>query len=339
MICKTPVEILCKILNSPSIECLPLTEDGSNRQYFRILARDSKTPSLVLMQVHGQDAVDLKSGSYSWINISHVLKQYGIFVPEIHHLLKEYDSILIEDFGDTTLDIKVLKSKDSEIQNHYKIAVQNIGKFLDIKANTPSSWSKRGFDYTLLHRELEFFRAQFLSSIPDFQNSKDSQCFTDEIESLSRHISKLPQYFAHRDYHSRNLMFLKNTLGVIDFQDARWGPASYDLCSLFLDPYVDLSLNMRKTILEDALQYFEKQNGSMVNDHVLNSWHAVGLQRMLKAIGSFAFLTRKGKRDYRVNIAPTLKILNHFLPTKTQWPYLVEDMIPRLMKLSHEKAA
>lgn len=291
------------------------------------------------MQVHGQDASDLKLGSYSWLTIGDVLRKNGIFVPGIRNLLGDYDSLLIEDFGDTTLDLRISQLNETETRSLYKNASQILSEFIRIQPETSSSWSRRGFDYALLHRELEFFKAQFLDSLPEFQNSRDSLHFHQDIETLSRYISKLPQYFAHRDFHSRNLMYFRNSLGVIDFQDARWGPAAYDLCSLCFDPYVPLGLESRRAIFNEALAILEKNNGSQLKEEIKQSWHAVALQRMLKAIGSFAFLTRKGKRDYRVYIAPTLEILHHFLPPDEQWPYLRGELLPKLLKNFNEKAA
>jgi aminoglycoside/choline kinase family phosphotransferase len=291
------------------------------------------------MQVHGQDALDLKSGSYSWLTIGEVLRKNGIFVPKIHSLLKEFDSLLIEDFGDTTLDLKIGQLNDSEILTLYCEATKIISGFITIKPDLSSSWSKRGFDYTLLHKELTFFRSQYLENLPKFQTNRDTLLFSQEIESLSRYICQLPQYFAHRDFHSRNLMYFNENLGVIDFQDARWGPAAYDLSSLCFDPYVPLSLDSRRKIFNEARRVLDKNVSAQVQDEIKSSWHAVALQRMLKAIGSFAFLTRKGKRNYLVYITPTLTILNHFLPSNSQWPYLVDELIPRLLKLPNEKTA
>ncbi len=334
---KAPTEILCKVLDCPSVKCVPLTEDGSNRQYFRVLP-SNQNKSYILMQIHGQDALDLKTGSYSWITIGKTLENNGVFVPKIHNLLKDFDSLFIEDLGDTTLDLKVSSNQDENI-SLYKLASKLLYKFYAIQPDSTSSWSKRGFDYFLLHRELEFFRAQFLDTISDFKNSQDSTFFSKEIESLSRYLSKIPQYFTHRDFHSRNLLYFNDTLGVIDFQDARWGPAAYDLCSLCFDPYVSLSLESRKIIFDEALRHLEHshKNGKNLKNEILDSWQAVTLQRFLKAIGSFAFLTKKGKRDYRIYINPTLLMLNEILSGNRQWPYLTNELIPRLLKLSNEK--
>jgi aminoglycoside/choline kinase family phosphotransferase len=322
------------------VKCVPLTEDGSNRQYFRVFSSNpSSAVSFILMQLHGQDASDLKSESYSWITISNVLKAHEIFVPNVHSLIKDYDSLLIEDFGDTTLDLKVKNATETEIHSLYSSAVQNICKFIVIKPALDCSWSKRGFDYALLHRELEFFKAQFLDSLPEVQNKNNSSHFSKEIESLSTYLSQVPQFFTHRDFHSRNLMLVNNKLGVIDFQDARWGPLAYDLCSLCFDPYVDLSFHLRESLFKEALNTIGLKNGMDIRDNLVNTWQAVLLQRMLKAIGSFAFLTRKGKKNYRVYIAPTLSLLHHFLDADSPWPYLVHELIPKLMKLPHEKAA
>lgn len=338
MLCKTPLDVLCQILNCSSVACSPLTEDGSNRQYFRITPDSFNTPPLILMQIHNQDALDLKNDRYSWISISEVLNSNSVFVPKIHGIIKEYDAIIIEDFGDQTLDIKISESSDKIRLEIYKSPVEDICKFIKIKPSGSSPWSTRGFDYTLLKKELDFFKNQFLENLKEFQNDRDREKFSQEAESLSRHIGRLPQYFTHRDFHSRNLMLHQNKIGVIDFQDARWGPSAYDLCSLCFDPYVNLNYNMRSQLFKQSLEVIGEKTSLALKDEIESTWKEVLLQRMLKAIGSFAFLTKKGKRDYRRYINPTLNNLQYFLQENSEWPYLTKELIPRLIKISHEKA-
>ena len=333
---KIPAEVLCKALKCSAVECVPLTEDGSNRQYFRIIP--TNRDSFILMQVNGQDAMDLQAGRYSWLVIGSLLLEEQVLVPRVHSIHSEFDSILIQDFGDKTLDLRVAELDSSEISSLYRSATSVLNTFLSIKPKNPSPWSQRGFDFALLRREMEFFKNQFLSEIPEFQNEKDQNLLSLDFDSLCQFIGKFPQYFTHRDYHSRNLLYHKSQIGVIDFQDARWGPAAYDLCSLAFDPYASLNLQTRRLIFQNALDDLDTCFGKTLRSEVEESWRAVALQRFLKAIGSFAFLTKKGKRNYLSYITPTLASLSELMANETPWAYLVDNLIPRLLvKPSYEK--
>ncbi len=291
------------------------------------------------MQLQGKDANELKTDSYAWMTIGHTLESAKILVPQIHSVLTDHSALLIDDFGNTTLDLRIaeLQDDDGKILPLYEMAAKIVCAFLKIKPDASSAWSKRAFDFKLLHSELEFFRIQHMHTFPEFHNNRDSYLFNQDINALCLFISQLPQHFVHRDFHSRNLMYVDGNLGVLDFQDARWGPAAYDLVSLCFDPYVALDAAMREKIFQAAINTIEQAHGSKIRTELEDSWPAVLLQRLLKAIGSFAYLSRKGKRDYRVYIEPALHTLRNFSGTNTQWPFLTEELIPRLIKLTDEK--
>ncbi len=293
------------------------------------------------MFLQGKDALDLENDSYSWVELAATLEKEGVLVPEIYHILKKEGSLIIEDFGNTTLEEKIfaLKNHEADIFALYQKGAQIISQFLKIRASPEALWCKRSFDNDLFRSELDFFRIQCLHKFREFHNPKDSFLFNHEIESLCHYLSQLPQHFVHRDFHSRNLMCVDSNLGVLDFQDARKGPAAYDLVSLCFDSYAPLEFTQREKIFQLALTKIEEEHGSSLKNEILQSWTAVLLQRQLKAIGSYSYLTTKGKRDYTIFIPPALKILKTCLAKEERWLYLSKELIPKLITLSTHSMA
>lgn len=331
---KAPQQELCKTLNCSSVSCIPLTEDGSNRQYFRI-APNNTSKTFILMQVHGQDAMDLSTGQYSWLRIAELLKTHKVLVPGNIQILSEYDSILIEDFGDQCLDNYVKSASKEQVEKRYTQVGENLCRLLNIPPDYQSTWSRRGFDYYLLKKELDFFKDQYLSNSPSLRKFEKAGLLTEELSALAEDISKIPQHFTHRDFHSRNLLVYENQIGIIDFQDARWGPAAYDLCSLCFDPYVNFDFETRETLFSRILNQISQRLGNSIPQEIQENWRNVCLQRLLKAIGSFAFLTKKGKRDYTQYIRPTLEILEKTQSQNTTWAFIIHELLPEMV--SYEK--
>ena len=122
----------------------------------------------------------------------------------------------------------------------------------------------------------------------------------DLLDRIARRAARPEPMLAHRDFHSRNLMWLKGgTLAVVDFQDALLAPPFYDLVSLVFDPYADPSDEIRKATAEAFSSGMGQSLDPLENPILL--W--VGLQRLLKAIGTFAFQTvRRGRTRFADHI-------------------------------------
>ena len=153
--------------------------------------------------------------------------------------------------------------------------------------------------------------------------------FVFSMFDLSKFLANRPQYFVHRDFHSKNIMLKESKLIVIDFQDARLGPCSYDLVSLCYDPYVPLNVSQRQVLFESAESYFSNHLSSEIADEVAITQKAVMLQRLLKALGSFAYLTCELKRgDYLKYCSTAIECLKDTYDHR--WPYLTGRLIEKL---------
>ena len=129
---------------------------------------------------------------------------------------------------------------------------------------------------------------------------------------LTQNAISQPQVLVHRDYHSRNLMFLdSNNPGILDFQDAVIGPITYDLVSLLRDCYISLNLD----VVADFSLYFyknldEEDKAGISQNQFTKFFDLMGIQRHLKAVGIFTRLNyRDGKSVYLNDIPRTLKYI------------------------------
>ena len=169
------------------------------------------------------------------------------------------------------------------------------------------------YDLELLETEMNLFLDWYCIkelgiSAAQLNEFNLEKCF----KYLSESALKQVQVFAHRDYHSRNIMISKRgELGIIDFQDAVLGPITYDLVSLLRDCYIELSENEIRHWLEVVYQ-------RLINENLLDisyekfevDFDLMGCQRHLKAIGIFSRLKhRDGKPNYMKDVPRTLGYL------------------------------
>src|SRR5438270_3506178 len=108
-----------------------------------------------------------------------------------------------------------------------------------------------------------------------------------EWAHLVEELASEPRVLCHRDYHSRNLMVHRGQLYVIDFQDARMGPDTYDLASLLRDSYVDIA----DRELDELVAYFLAMKGRPADETFRPRFDLMALQRNLKALGTFGYQT------------------------------------------------
>ena len=320
-----------KIIDNPQFAS-PIAGDGSNRTYKRIRLEEAG-PTYILMELQGKDREFLQKEQYDWPIIAKTLAQKNIRCPRLHLVLKKYACLLIEDCGSTTLHQFLLKQRyPSSKSIEYQQAAQIISKFLSFDYNSQDLWCQRQFDYHLLSHELHFFQKHLFQSYPNLSKVIDKSSLDKDINNLSQHLSKHSTYFTHRDFHSKNLMIKENELIVIDFQDARLGSAAYDLVSLCFDAYVPMPSEERLSLLDQCLQAIAKNSSATkVVKEIEQSWKNVLLQRQLKALGSFCFLSKE-KQDpfYKNSILPALQTLMDVSPYNPKWPYLSKDLLVQL---------
>src|SRR5262245_62093123 len=218
---------------------VPLTGDASDRRYFRVLLRDGSTQVLA---VHPGPIV---FEALPFVNVCELLTSMPLPVPRLLGHSDELGVIALEDLGDVTLQAHLGAASPAEHKALYRQAVtlveklQRRGAELISPSYIPYSIA---FDAEKLTWELQFFTKHFLEAYRGaVLTAMQHEALAAEYEAIVDELAAEPRVLCHRDYHSRNLMLHEGTLYIIDFQDARMGPDTYDLVSLLRDSYQDFS--------------------------------------------------------------------------------------------------
>ncbi len=329
-------------LRDPGLSCHWLAGDGSDRSYFRIVLSDRS--SLVLMQLSDSDTAKLRNSSYEWVILSEMLSKNGFVVPRLKIALPELKCIVIEDYGDLMLQDSVtnhlVEAQFNDVERLYLACAEIITSFLRLPHNLSSSWLDRKFDFEKFNWELRFFVQQYIEPVcSKLISATQLALIQPEIDQLARFTSSFSRFFVHRDFHSRNLMLYKDQIAVIDFQDGRLGPAAYDVVSLIFDSYVPLKADQRKRLLEIVSRHIKSNFDRSFSEDFDAQLKAVLLQRQLKAIGSFGYLTiLKNKGNYLKYVHPAVNTLIEFNVFDERWPFLSGDLLEIISGASAEVA-
>ncbi len=295
--------------------------DASDRKFFRL---KNATESAICMEFpkweggYGGDPL-------SWLGMHAALQAIGIPVPKVLHIDQEKKCIWTEDFGDNFLNfgmqMPILDSQNQQCENilgHYKQAIALLVKVQYPHSKIPDHPAlNRAFDTEKLMFEVNFFKSHFINGLLNSKIYVEQTYgnFNSEFENLCQWLSDQPRVLCHRDYHVRNVMVVDDEARWIDFQDARMGPHSYDLVSLIRDSYVRITDKTR----DELTQYYLKLTNARRSEAMLTpisnnnfeiECHHMGLQRNIKALGSFGYLaTVKNKPQYLCYVSHTLETL------------------------------
>lgn len=264
---------------------VPLTGDASDRQYFRVLHRGSA--SQVLAVYPGPIAFD----TLPFVNVARLLAAMPVPVPRILAHSDELGIIALEDLGDVTLQAHVSTASPEEQASLYRQAVtlvnmiQRRGRELASPGYVPYGIV---FNAERLIWELRFFTTHFLEAYCGATLTDSVRtALAHEYASIADDLASDSPVLCHRDYHSRNLMLHGGSLHIIDFQDARMGPDTYDLASLLRDSYVDVDDQK----VDGLITHFLAQRAAPRIDDLdfRRRFDLMALQRNLKALGTFGF--------------------------------------------------
>jgi aminoglycoside/choline kinase family phosphotransferase len=263
---------------------VPLTGDASDRRYFRVIGRDGRS---IVLALH---AGPIEFASLPFANVAELLQAVPLPVPAVLGHSDELGILALEDLGDVTLQAHLGAATATEHAALYREAVALIA---DLQRRGAELASDRylpyriAFDVEKLTWELDFFVRHFVEGYRGVAlPPADRAALAGEWRTIATELAAEPRVLCHRDYHSRNLMLHGGRLHIIDFQDARMGPDTYDLASLLRDSYVDLS----DRELDELLAYFLALGGrSHEADEFRRRFDLMSLQRNLKALGTFGY--------------------------------------------------
>jgi N-acetylmuramate 1-kinase len=286
-------------LASRSARVVPLTGDASDRRYFRVLLPDADS---IVLSLH---AAAFEFDKLPFVNVARLLSRMPVPIPAVLGHADELGVLALEDLGDVTLQAHLGAATPSEHAALYRQAValiatlQRRGAELASPDYLPYSVA---FDVEKLTWELDFFIKHFIEAyrgivIPTASREELRAEFAVVIAMLAGE----PRVLCHRDYHSRNLMLHKSELYIIDFQDARMGPDTYDLVSLLRDSYVDLP----EPTVSELLAYFLALKGQSGDDSAFRRrFDIMALQRNLKALGTFGYQTTARRNPVYIRYIP-----------------------------------
>jgi aminoglycoside/choline kinase family phosphotransferase len=314
-------------LASQSPRVMPLTGDASDRRYFRVLLPDS--PSIVL-SLH---AVPFEFDKLPFVNVARLLARMPVPIPTVLGHADDLGVLALTDLGDVTLQAHLGAATSAEHAALYRQAVALIATLQRRGAElTSSEYVPYGvaFDVDKLTWELDFFIKHFIEAyrgvvIPPAAREELRQEFGGLIEALAGE----PRVLCHRDYHSRNLMLHGGELYIIDFQDARMGPDTYDLVSLLRDSYVDLP----EETVSELLAYFLALSGRSGEEREFRQrFDVMALQRNLKALGTFGYQTTARRNPVYIQYIPrTLRYVRDNLEHLAQFGR-IRDLLATLVE-------
>src|SRR5690349_3079120 len=325
---------LARFINQQGItsrEVIPLTPDASTRKYYRIGWKKRTAIAAVYAEPFDPEI-------HPYLDITRLFLDCDIPVPEIYEVDGAAGIIVQEDLGDKQLFQVYEDESEDQCDKYKEEAIALIAKIQKATAHayeTDSIASRLAFDEAKLGWELDFFFEHYFGSLrkEELRHAEVAELKV-ELNDIAAELASVPRVLCHRDYHASNLMIdAKNRLRVIDHQDARMGPASYDLVSFLLDrqPCPPTLAELRG----HRLFFLEERRllglGVVDPDDFANEFRLMTIQRGLKATGTFSYQTAVSGRGaaYQHFIQPTLEIVLQ----AAQWL----DRFPTLQRMLKER--
>jgi len=289
---------LQQVLPGQSFDLAPASSDASFRRYFRVSLNNR---SLIVM-----DAPPQHENCAPFVHVAQLFAAAGVHVPEIRAQDLTQGFLLLSDLGCDTYLSKLNAASADALYRDANVALIKIQL-----ASKPGQLPP--YDAALLLREMQLFPEWYVAKHLQVQLTPGQRAVLDSaLQQILDNVLAQPAVYVHRDYHARNLMVSEPNPGVLDFQDAVYGPITYDLVSLYKDAYIAWD---EERILDWTVRYWEDAKrarlpvaedfGAFYRDF---EW--MGIQRHIKVLGIFARLYhRDGKAGYLNDMPLVLRYL------------------------------
>ena len=300
----------------------PASNDASFRRYFRIRPQEGSTlPALpVLPALAASPAASLivmdappdKEDCRPFVQVAGLLAEAGVNVPSVLARDLAQGFLLLSDLGDTTYLSALSTQPAQRADALYRDAIAALVA-IQLKSR-PGVLPE--YDRVLLERELMLFPDWYIGKqLATTLTAAQSQCLRSVYELILANNLAQPQVFVHRDYHSRNLMLSMPNPGILDFQDAVYGPISYDLVSLLRDAYISWE---EPRVLDWCIRYWETARAAGLPVRAdfadfYRDFEWMGAQRQLKVLGIFARLCHRDGKDAYLKDPP--RVMSYLLKT------------------------
>lgn len=275
--------------------------DADFRRYFRATFTDDNT-------VICMDAPPDKMSILPYIKVQKLFQ--AIKVPEIYHLDIQQGFMALEDFGSTPYLAALQQDRRTEV--HKVLLLEAIDELIKLQLSSQPDQLPL-YDDVVLEQEMQLFPEWYIQKELGLSlTEQQQQLWQQTVTTILPVILSQPQVYVHRDYIVRNIMLTRSRPGILDFQDALYGPITYDLVSLLRDAFIEWD---EEFILDIVIRYWEKARAAGLPVHTdfdqfYRDFEWMGVQRHLKVAGIFARLYyRDGKDKYRGEIHRFLKYL------------------------------
>ncbi len=310
-------EWVAATLNCAPVDLVAASSDASFRRYFRFR---HGADSLIAM-----DAPPPQEDLGRFVRLAGDLARTGLNVPQVLHADLPRGFALVSDLGTDTFLAALaaqtpvdgpppapdwLTGERPQGNQHllYPAAMQALVRLQGARRAQLSEVPD--YDRALLTLELGIFEEWFLRAhLGIALRGPEREAWEAMCQLLIDSALVQPTVLVHRDYHSRNLMLSRPLPGVLDFQDAVWGPVTYDLVSLLRDCYISWPQAQVDSWLGSYFEQALLAGVPVGKPVVFRQWFdLMGLQRHLKAIGIFArLLHRDGRPGYLADIPRVLQ--------------------------------
>ncbi|MFY9570117.1 MAG: phosphotransferase [Blastocatellia bacterium] len=305
-----------------------LTGDASTRSYFRAEGRGASVIAALYSATFDQNerAVDrltrleatdpsarltFSNDPCAYIELTELLVDSGLPVPRVLAISGAERVMLIQDVGDIRLQDWLTTHSDSEALEAYRRAIDIVVRIQEATSralSVDSICSHLAFDESKLRWELGFFFASYFNRYLHMRlDPSTSNAVQADFKALCSELASRPRVLTHRDYHARNLMMYRGEMFIIDHQDARMGPASYDVASLLSDPYTCLTQEVSGELINRFIELKKASSTGFPGvDEFRIELQLMIVQRMLKAVGTYASQAAIGNVMYIGYIEPAI---------------------------------
>lgn len=287
----------------------PLTPDASTREYYRISWRGRPAVACVYPEA-------FVASEQNYLDVSALFLRAGLPVAQVFDFDEDLGIIVVEDMGDVILRDSLSRLSGTERDRLINDAITLIAR---IQAATDEAYalnsipSRLRFDSEKLNWELQFFKTHYFKTLRNSPlDSETDEKLDAEFLDLSSDLETRSIVLCHRDFHAANLMIdPRGNLRIIDHQDARIGPVSYDLVSLLLDRVTEVPPNSR---ISEKQEFFLAERMRLGLPKIERAdfeeeFRLQAIQRCLKAAGTFAFQAgERGLTRYLQFIKPMFRI-------------------------------
>jgi aminoglycoside/choline kinase family phosphotransferase len=272
---------------------------GSDRSFYRV---GYKGQSAIRMQTTSDDPDFQRHIEYT-----RLFKRHGIPVPE---LLKVEDlTAFFEDLGDLSLYnwLKCNREEKAIFETYHKV-IDALVRLHSLKLDQDSP-PFRDFDYEYFRWETDYFLREFVNGYLGIQWVPPQVLY--DLDRLALEAASFKKVIIHRDLQSQNIMIKGDgTIAFIDYQGARFGPPAYDVASLCFDPYVDIDVSLRMRFCDTYKSVIIAIDETFDVTTFDRSLQICRLQRLMQALGAYAYLSlKKGRFHFLKYIPSALSLL------------------------------